>query len=165
MGVLAGLLQNLPERWEDVAWIDDSKGMGDGRPGNDPYAFVEFVDHVAASAALTTLNQRLFLEKSRRLLRPNGWRHEKKDKERRRVTREGLRIENIGATEEGRKDEEEDSLVSWLGRKGVEDEGMQAGGRADVEMEELEKWKSTVGRGGDRRNTYPVSFTLWLQLI
>jgi len=22
-----------------------------------------------------------------------------------------------------------------------------------------------VGRGGDRRNTYPVSFTLWLQLI
>lgn len=35
----------------------------------------------------------------------------------------------------------------------------------DVEMEELEEWKSTVGRGGDRRNTYPVSFTLWLQLI
>lgn len=32
-------------------------------------------------------------------------------------------------------------------------------------MEELEEWKSTVGRGGDRRNTYPVSFTLWLQLI
>lgn len=33
MGVLAGLLQNLPERWEDVAWIDGSKGMGDGRVG------------------------------------------------------------------------------------------------------------------------------------
>lgn len=32
-------------------------------------------------------------------------------------------------------------------------------------MEESEEWKSTVGRGGDRRNTYPVSFTLWLQLI
>ncbi|XP_011878852.1 PREDICTED: nucleolysin TIAR-like [Vollenhovia emeryi] len=32
-------------------------------PGNDAYAFVEFVDHVTASAALTTLNQRLFLEK------------------------------------------------------------------------------------------------------
>lgn len=63
------------------------------------------------------------------------------------------------------KNEEEDSLVSWLGREGVEDERMQAAGRADVEMEELEKWKSTVGRGGDRRNTYPVSFTLWLQLI
>lgn len=33
------------------------------------------------------------------------------------------------------------------------------------ELEELEEWKSTVGRSGDRRNTYPVSFTLWLQLI
>ncbi|XP_029179220.1 nucleolysin TIAR-like [Nylanderia fulva] len=32
-------------------------------PGNDPYAFVEYEDHTAASAALTTLNQRLFLEK------------------------------------------------------------------------------------------------------
>ena len=32
-------------------------------------------------------------------------------------------------------------------------------------MEELQERKSTVGRGGDRRNTYPVSFTLWLQLI
>lgn len=42
--------------------------------------------------------------------------------------------------------------------------GWQGGG-GDVEMEELEEWKSTVGRGGDRRNTYPVSFTLWLQLI
>lgn len=31
-------------------------------------------------------------------------------------------------TEEGRKNEEEDSLVSWLGREGVEDEGMQAAG-------------------------------------
>ncbi|TGZ38431.1 hypothetical protein DBV15_06734 [Temnothorax longispinosus] len=35
----------------------------DGRPGSDAYAFVEFADHVTASAALTTLNQRLFLEK------------------------------------------------------------------------------------------------------
>lgn len=33
MGVLAGLLQNLPEQWEDVAWIDDSKRVGDGRVG------------------------------------------------------------------------------------------------------------------------------------
>ncbi|XP_067209441.1 nucleolysin TIAR-like isoform X2 [Linepithema humile] len=33
-------------------------------PGNDCYAFVEFADHIAASAALTALNQRLFLEKS-----------------------------------------------------------------------------------------------------
>ncbi|XP_032672373.1 nucleolysin TIAR-like [Odontomachus brunneus] len=32
-------------------------------PRNDPYAFVEFADHAAASAALTALNQRLFLEK------------------------------------------------------------------------------------------------------
>jgi len=31
--------------------------------GSDPYAFVEFADHVAASAALTALNQRLFLGK------------------------------------------------------------------------------------------------------
>lgn len=58
----------------------------------------------------------------------NGWRHERKDKERRRVTREGLQIESRGATEEGRKNEEEDSLVSWLGCEGVEDEGMQAAG-------------------------------------
>lgn len=33
------------------------------------------------------------------------------------------------------------------------------------EMEELQERNSTVGRGCDRRNTYPVSFTLWLQLI
>lgn len=33
------------------------------QPGNDAYAFVEFVDHVTASAALAILNQRLFLEK------------------------------------------------------------------------------------------------------
>ncbi|XP_024875439.1 nucleolysin TIAR isoform X1 [Temnothorax curvispinosus] len=32
-------------------------------PGSDAYAFVEFEDHVTASAALTTLNQRFFLEK------------------------------------------------------------------------------------------------------
>ncbi|KYN33138.1 hypothetical protein ALC56_12471 [Trachymyrmex septentrionalis] len=37
--------------------------------GGDTYAFVEFENHITASAALTTLNQRLFLEKSRRLLR------------------------------------------------------------------------------------------------
>jgi hypothetical protein len=30
---------------------------------SDPYAFVEFADHVAASATLTALNQRLFLGK------------------------------------------------------------------------------------------------------
>jgi len=38
---------------------------------------------------------------------------------------------------------EEGSLVSWPGREGVEDEGTW---EDDVEMEELEKWKSTVGR-------------------
>ncbi|XP_018313549.1 nucleolysin TIAR isoform X2 [Mycetomoellerius zeteki] len=31
--------------------------------GGDTYAFVEFEDHITVSAALTTLNQRLFLEK------------------------------------------------------------------------------------------------------
>lgn len=31
MGVLAGLLQSLPERQEDVAWIDEREGVGDGR--------------------------------------------------------------------------------------------------------------------------------------
>ncbi|TGZ38430.1 Uncharacterized protein DBV15_06733 [Temnothorax longispinosus] len=58
-----------------------------------------------------------------------------KDKEGRRVTRGGLRIE------------------STRGDRG----GKGGRGRADVEMEELEEWKSTVGRGGDRRNTYPGS--------
>ncbi|XP_071447806.1 nucleolysin TIAR-like [Hetaerina americana] len=32
-------------------------------PGNDPYAFVEFTDHQAASAALAAMNKRVFLEK------------------------------------------------------------------------------------------------------
>lgn len=75
-----------------------------------------------------------------------------------------MRIENTRGDRGGR--EEEGSLISWPGHEGVEDEG-DAGGRrrTDVEMEEMEEWKSTVGRGGDRRNTYPVSFTLWLQLI
>ncbi|XP_025154222.1 nucleolysin TIAR-like [Harpegnathos saltator] len=34
-------------------------------PRSDPYAFVEFAEHAAASAAVTALNQRLFLEKFR----------------------------------------------------------------------------------------------------
>lgn len=35
MGALAGLLQSLPERREDVAWIDGRAGMGDGRVGEE----------------------------------------------------------------------------------------------------------------------------------
>lgn len=31
--------------------------------GNDHYAFVEFADHMGASASLSALNQRLFLGK------------------------------------------------------------------------------------------------------
>ncbi|CAB3371648.1 Hypothetical predicted protein [Cloeon dipterum] len=33
------------------------------KPGNDPYAFVEFADHNAAAAALAAMNKRNFLEK------------------------------------------------------------------------------------------------------
>lgn len=32
-------------------------------PGNDPYAFIEFMTHQAASTALTAMNKRIFLEK------------------------------------------------------------------------------------------------------
>lgn len=32
-------------------------------PGNDPYAFVEFIDHQAASTALIAMNKRYFLDK------------------------------------------------------------------------------------------------------
>lgn len=54
-------------------------------------------------------------------------RHERKDKEGRRVTREGLRIENTRGDRGGR--EEEGSLISWPGREGVEDEGARVAGR------------------------------------
>lgn len=32
-------------------------------PGNDPYAFIEFMNHQSASTALTAMNKRIFLEK------------------------------------------------------------------------------------------------------
>lgn len=32
-------------------------------PGNDPYAFVEFINHPSASTALAAMNKRLFLDK------------------------------------------------------------------------------------------------------
>ena len=32
-------------------------------PGNDPYCFVEFQNHSAANAALTTMNKRMLLSK------------------------------------------------------------------------------------------------------
>ena len=74
-----------------------------------------------------------------------------------------MRIENSRG-DRGDRGGRPGSLVSWPGREGVEGEGTPvAGGRRNGGIEE--EWKSTVGRGGDRRNTYPVSFTLWLQLI
>ncbi|KYM99067.1 hypothetical protein ALC62_10181 [Cyphomyrmex costatus] len=90
-------------------------------PGGDAYAFVEFEDHITASAALT-LNQRLFLKKPATATLWKNGRHERKDKEGQRVTREGSWIENSRG-DRGDRGGRPGSLVSWPGREGVEGEG------------------------------------------